>query len=123
MFGKKKVRFRKKIKRPGSAFGVAIHVKTLAEEGKKIMFTKRGLQTNKGLRGGGAVPGLPLGLRVDPREQAELARDLLPVLRELSPQMRAFGRQIVRRLQEQMTARFLRFARDTLLGPAPASST
>lgn len=49
---------------------------------------------------------------------AQTVRELLPVMRELAPQMRDFGLQVVARLTDKMTARFLRFASDTILGPA-----
>lgn len=50
---------------------------------------------------------------------AQTVRELLPVMRELAPQMRDFGLQVVSRLTDKMTARFLRYASDTILGPAP----
>lgn len=70
-----------------------------------------------GIRGGSGTTGSPLQALGSVRSQAAMARELAPVLRELSPQMRQFGLQIVARLNDRLASRFLRFAKDTLLGP------
>lgn len=59
-----------------------------------------------------------------PENRQKLAQ-LLPVLREFAPNMRAFGLQIVSRLAEKSTARVLRASADAIFGPTtpPASST
>jgi hypothetical protein len=40
--------------------------------------------------------------------QVRFAREMAPVVRELGPQMRQFGLQIIGRLTERMASRFLR---------------
>ena len=52
-----------------------------------------------------------------PENRQKLAQ-LLPVLREFAPNMRAFGLQIVSRLAEKSTARVLRASADAIFGPA-----
>lgn len=70
-----------------------------------------------GMRGG-ASPLTPRMAMSSVRSQVQMANELAPVFTELGPQMRDFGLQIVSRLNDRMTSRFLRFAKDTLLGPA-----
>ena len=52
-----------------------------------------------------------------PENRQKLAQ-LLPVLREFAPNMRAFGLQIVSRLAEKSTARVLRASADAIFGPS-----
>jgi aarF domain-containing kinase len=59
-----------------------------------------------------------------PENRQKLAQ-LLPVLREFAPNMRAFGLQIVSRLAEKSTARVLRASADAIFGtstPTPVPS-
>jgi len=73
---------------------------------------------SNGLVGGALASALPRGLGgQQTREQLELARELAPVLRELAPQMRQYGFQVVGKLTDRVASRFLRFAREQLLGP------
>ena len=57
-----------------------------------------------------------------PENRQKLAQ-LLPVLREFAPNMRAFGLQIVSRLAEKSTARVLRASADAIFGPPSSKST
>ena len=56
-----------------------------------------------------------------PENRKKLAQ-LLPVLREFAPNMRAFGLQIASRLAEKSTARVLRASADAIFGPTPTKS-
>jgi aarF domain-containing kinase len=74
--------------------------------------------SGNGLVGGALASALPGGFGgQQTREQLELARELAPVLRELAPQMRQYGLQVVGKLTDRVASRFLRFAREQLLGP------
>ncbi len=107
----------------------------LGSEGSPSLIPSFGLVS--GLRGGavgggngllggggpfaGAFSGTGRGAQT--REQLEMARELAPVLRELAPQMRVYGLQVVGKLTDRVASRFLRFARDQLLGPNRAAET
>lgn len=75
-----------------------------------------------GFIGGPGINPLPFPRLLSPfslpaaRQQAEVLRELRPVVTELGPQMREFAQLIVLRLTEKVTSRLLRFTKDTLLG-------
>lgn len=61
------------------------------------------------------------GLRINSdlfssKGQAQLQKDLLPVFRELGPEMRIFGLTIVGRLTEKLASRVLRYTSEVVLG-------
>eukprot|EP01038_Epipyxis_sp_PR26KG_P009147 gene9147-12337_t len=80
------------------------------------------LLANNNNNNNGITPAYALDF-ISNNENQEKLRSILPILREYSPNMRSFGLQIVKKLFEKSTERFLQYSSDAIFGPTIPSQT